>query len=178
MRARFSTPRSRIALLAIIAVVVLLLLGAGWLFFGRAAAAPAQPINFPHVLMVQAGVTCLFCHADAQRSFAAGIPTVEKCMGCHSIIAKDRPDIIKLTNEYWVPQKPVPWQKVNQLPRFVHFSHQPHLAAGLNCERCHGDVGHMRQTTQVVTMDMGWCITCHSSQPAGDQLKNCEVCHY
>jgi hypothetical protein len=142
----------------------------------RAQAAPPQPINFNHQTMVQAGVNCLFCHSDAIRSPSAGIPTVQKCMGCHSVIATDNAEVKKLAG-YWSRREAIPWVRVNQLPRFVYFTHQVHVAAGLNCEQCHGDVGHMAVVRPVVTMNMGWCLDCHNKQPNAAQLRDCGVCH-
>jgi c(7)-type cytochrome triheme protein len=99
-------------------------------------------------------------------------------MGCHSVIGTDRPEVVKLAG-YWQRQEPIPWVLINRLPRFVRFSHQVHVGgAGLNCERCHGDVGQMTETYQAVKMDMGWCLRCHSQQAAATQLRDCGVCHY
>ena len=141
------------------------------------AAPPPSPIAFNHQVMVQAGVNCLFCHSGAMKSPVAGIPTVQKCMGCHNVIAPTAPEIQKVAG-YWQRQEPIPWPKINNLPRFVYFSHEPHVAgAGLNCERCHGDVGHMALDVPVVKMNMGWCLDCHNQQPNAAQLRDCVVCH-
>ena len=43
---------------------------------------------------------CLYCHANARRSTVAGIPSVQFCMGCHKIIAADKPEVQKLKG-YW-----------------------------------------------------------------------------
>jgi mono/diheme cytochrome c family protein len=63
--------------------------------------APRQPIFFSHV--IHAGsfqIACQHCHADARRSHSAGLPSVERCMGCHKIIgAQDNPEIAKI-HEY------------------------------------------------------------------------------
>jgi len=89
----------------------------------------------------------------------------------------DSPEILELAG-YWDRQEPIRWARVNQLPRFVYFSHQVHVvAAGLNCERCHGDVGQMKEARPVVKMNMGWCLGCHEEQPNGAQLRDCIVCH-
>jgi hypothetical protein len=160
------------------ALIVASLLAAGFFFLsaqGRAASEP--PIEFNHQVMVQAGIPCLFCHTDATRSPAAGIPSVEKCMGCHDSIATGSP-VIQTVADYWRRSEPIPWPRVNQLPRFVYFSHRVHVVAGgLNCERCHGDVGQMAEAQPVVKMNMGWCLDCHSQQPNRDQLRDCIVCH-
>jgi hypothetical protein len=68
--------------------------------------------------------------------------------------------------------------RLDRLPRFVHFSHEVHVVAGaLNCEDCHGDVGHMTVTQPISRLEMGWCLDCHGKQPNADQLKDCVVCH-
>jgi cytochrome c7-like protein len=141
-------------------------------------AAPEQPIAYSHQTHIAAGVQCLFCHSSALRSSAAGIPSVQKCMGCHTEIATDRPAIKKVA-AYWERGEPIPWVRVNLQPDFVYFSHQPHLGAGLNCETCHGDVGHMTVDRPVVKMDMGWCLACHLKQPEEKiaRLTDCLTCH-
>jgi Cytochrome c7 and related cytochrome c len=160
-------------------VVVLILIGVG-VYFMQAPTADAayqQPIAFNHEVMVQAGVPCLFCHTEATKSAVAGIPSVARCMGCHRTIATDNPEIKKLT-VYWQEQKPIPWVRVNRLPRFVYFSHEVHVvAAGLNCEQCHGDVGHMTVVKPVVNFTMGFCLGCHEQQKNAPQLMDCVVCH-
>ncbi len=160
-----------------IVIGVVALVAAGLYFNIVDRSGPAQPMPFPHVTMVQAGIPCLYCHADAIRSPAAGMPSVQKCMGCHQTIAKDTAPIKQLTG-YWERQEPIPWARVYNLPRFMYFSHEAHVVgAGLNCERCHGDVGHMREAQPVVHMNMGWCLHCHLEQPNAPQLRECLVCH-
>lgn len=163
-----------------VAVGVLVVLSAGGIYFLRAAttqAAPEQPIAFPHKVMVQAGVPCLFCHANATRAPVAGIPSVEKCMGCHKFIATSSPEIKKLTG-YRERGESIPWVRVNRLPRFVYFTHEVHVTkAGLNCERCHGDVGQMQETYAPVKFTMGYCLSCHEQQPNAPQLMECITCH-
>jgi hypothetical protein len=142
----------------------------------RAQAKDLQPIAFSHRVMVQQGIPCLYCHADARRSPSAGMPSVQKCMGCHLVIARSNPEVRKLI-QYGENGQPIPWVRVLQLPRFVYFSHEAHLAAGLNCEGCHGDVGHMDVVRPVVKMDMGWCIGCHKQKPQAKKLTDCVTCH-
>src|SRR5512145_1508080 len=49
---------------------------------------PVQPIFFSHVIHAGAfKIDCQYCHTGARRSAAAGIPSVERCMGCHKIVA-------------------------------------------------------------------------------------------
>jgi c(7)-type cytochrome triheme protein len=162
--------------------ILILLIGLGAIAFLRAnqaqAAQTAQtPLAFSPKTMVGVGINCVFCHSGAMKSPVAGIPSVQKCMGCHTVIKPDSPEIQKVA-AYWQRNEPIPWTRVNQLPRFVYFSHQVHVAAGgVNCERCHGDVSKMALAEPVVKMNMGWCLDCHNQQPNAEQLKDCSVCH-
>lgn len=176
MRAIRSVPSFWRLIAALVLVVVLV--AVAYLFFtSLAQAAPQQPIDFSHQLMVGAGMECLYCHNAATQSPAAGIPSVQKCMGCHTVIATDRPGVQQLAS-YWEREEPIPWVRVYRVPRFVFFSHQVHVTAGeLNCERCHGDVGNMVELYRVVDMHMGWCLNCHNQQSNADQLRDCVVCH-
>jgi len=144
----------------------------------QALAAPDQPIAYSHQVHIQAGVQCLFCHSGALRASMAGIPTVDKCMGCHAVIAVDEPEIQKVAS-YSAQAVAIPWVRVNVQPDFVVFSHQPHLAAGLSCESCHGDVSRMSVARPVVRMDMGWCLKCHldQSEEKVSRLADCLTCH-
>jgi hypothetical protein len=160
-----------------VGVTIIILVIAVWSYTSRSQAAPRQPIPFPHQRMVQAGVQCLFCHTVATKSPSPGMPSVEKCMGCHKYIGTDRPAIQQLAG-YWQRQEPILWVRINQLPRYVHYPHNVHVNSGINCERCHGDVGHMEVTHQVVNMTMGWCLNCHQQQPNAKQLMDCVICHF
>jgi hypothetical protein len=162
-----------VGILVVLAIVVLI----AFFFATRSQAADSQPIAFNHQVMVGAGIQCLYCHDTAIKSPVAGIPSVEKCMGCHSYIATTNPEVQKVA-AYYQRGEPIPWQRVNVLPRFVYFSHEVHVVvAGFNCERCHGDVSKMTIDQPVVRMNMGWCLSCHLSQPNAPQLRDCVVCH-
>ncbi len=165
-------------LFLIVVLIVIGVVGGVLLTRSQVLAAPEQPIAYSHQIHVKAGVQCLFCHSSALRSPVAGIPSVQKCMGCHAVIATDRPEIKKVTG-YWERGESIPWVRVNIQPDFVYFSHQPHLGAGLNCEICHGDVGNMTIDQPVGKMDMGWCLDCHLKQPEADiaRLTDCLTCH-
>jgi hypothetical protein len=158
------------ALLIVLSVPVLL---SGF----RSAAAPKpQPIAFNHQIMVQFGMDCLYCHKEARQSPAAGIPSVDKCMGCHKVVDPNNP-VIQEVAGYYNRKEPIPWNRVNILPRFVFFSHEVHVNSGVNCKDCHGDVAHMTVDLQVVRMNMGWCLSCHEKQPDSAQLIDCVICH-
>ncbi len=126
--------------------------------------------------MGQLGIQCLYCHNTARVSPAAGMPSVAKCMGCHKVVDPTNP-VIKEVAAYWDNQQPIPWVRVNVMPRFVFFSHEVHVNGGVNCEACHGDVAHMTVAHPVVRMNMGWCLDCHEKQPNASQLMDCVICH-
>jgi c(7)-type cytochrome triheme protein len=169
-------PARRRELILIVSAVIILVLLAYYSSVVQTRAAAEQPLEFNHQAMVQLGIDCLFCHTDATRSIAAGMPSEQKCIGCHNAVDTDKPEIQKLAG-YWQRQEPLAWVRVNALPRFVYFSHQVHIASGLNCERCHGNVGKMAIAVPVVKMNMGWCLSCHKEQPNAAQLEDCIVCH-
>ena len=162
----------------IIPILVLLIVTAAALaiFIPKTQASAAQPIAFNHQIMVQAGINCLYCHNGARQSPAAGMPSVDKCMGCHKVIDPTNQVILQVA-DYWNRQQPIPWVRVNVMPRFVYFSHEVHVNSGVNCENCHGDVGQMTVVRPVVKMTMGWCLDCHEKQPAAKQLIDCVICH-
>ena len=171
----FPTTRLLIAFLLFLGLAVV----AGMLWTrAQALAAPDQPIAYSHQVHVGAGVQCLYCHSGAMRTSTAGIPSVEKCMGCHAVIAKEEPEVQQVAS-YAAQGEQIPWIPVNVQPDFVFFSHQPHVAAGLNCETCHGDVSRMGVARPVVRMDMGWCLECHLDQPEEKvaRLADCVTCH-
>lgn len=160
----------------------------------------AQPINFPHNVHVQQfKIDCQYCHSDARRSEYAGVPSVTRCMGCHKIVAADRPEIKKLA-DYAAKSEPIPWVRIYKLPEFTYFPHKAHIRAGLKCQRCHGAVETM--TTVAATtgpriahdlvslvglrgnappLTMGWCIDCHREQNRTQQMHaplECVTCHH
>lgn len=141
---------------------------------------PPQPIQFPHVMHINLGVQCLYCHPGALRGPSPGLPTETKCWGCHQQITVRNSEINKLIS-YVKANKPIQWVPVAILPDFVYFSHRPHIAAGLNCEDCHGEISQMT-VARPQKMNMGWCLGCHRSRFANDpvmltKLTDCENCH-
>jgi hypothetical protein len=141
---------------------------------------PPQPIQFPHVMHISLGVQCLYCHPGALRGPSPGLPTESKCWGCHQQITVRNSEIDKLIG-YVKADKPISWVPVAILPDFVYFSHRPHIAAGLNCENCHGELSQMT-VAQPQKMDMGWCLACHRSKFKNDptmltKLTDCVTCH-
>jgi mono/diheme cytochrome c family protein len=163
--------------------------------------APRQPIFFSH--LIHAGsfqIDCQFCHADARRSEYAGLPSVERCLGCHKIIgAQDNPEIAKI-HQYAARGEAIPWVRVFKVPEFTYFPHKPHVRAGVTCQRCHGPIERMRvvgaRTGPRLVNDlahlvglkpappaltMGWCVECHRTENATRGMNaplDCIACHH
>jgi hypothetical protein len=144
-------------------------------FYGQSfSQPPEQPIAFPHTIHAGTlGLPCTFCHIHVDKSKRAGVPSVEKCMYCHTKIATDRPEIQKLT-DYYENKKPIHWNRIHTLPDFVYFSHKRHIKKGLDCSECHGDVASMEVVRKVSSLKMGWCVTCHRAKGAP---MDCAICH-
>jgi hypothetical protein len=137
---------------------------------------PKQPIEFSH--KVHAGdrqIPCMYCHTQARRAAIAGVPSVNKCAGCHAIVAKDRPQIRKVM-EYWANKEPIPWIKVHDLPDFVYFPHKRHVLAGIECQTCHGSVETMQRVTRKAPTKMGLCLDCHRQHEVVNGT-DCWTCH-
>lgn len=123
--------------------------------------APAQPIPFSHKLHAgQYKVPCVYCHGAAEYTAHAEVPGVEVCMNCHVAVKTDSP-WIKQIKEAYDTNKPIQWVKIHVLPDFVHFNHKRHIAAGVECQKCHGPVQDMERVYQYSGLNMGWCIDCH-----------------
>jgi hypothetical protein len=139
-----------------------------------ASAEPAQPIAFSHKL--HAGdyqIGCLYCHSGARRSTVAGIPSLQRCMGCHRMVGGGNPEIARV-REYWDQKMPIRWTKIVKVPDFVFFNHYPHVAKGLRCQECHGPVETMVQVRLYRPLDMDRCTGCHRERGAP---LDCYTCH-
>lgn len=148
--------------------VVLLFIGAGyWVVNGSVEAGrqqnymPEQPIFYSH--KVHAGinqVNCLYCHAGAEKSKHAMVPSTNVCMNCHKqineytgeqLFTKEGKEVdgtkeIQKLYEYsgWnvekkdynrdaegkILAKPIEWVKIHNLPDHVYFNHSQHVKVG------------------------------------------------
>ncbi|HJS19931.1 MAG TPA: cytochrome c3 family protein [Anaerolineales bacterium] len=145
---------------------------------------PEQPIEFRHDIHVNLGVQCLYCHPGALRGPSPGLPTLTKCWGCHQQIAKtDTSERLAVLKDYVLNEREIAWVPVALMPDFVHFTHRPHIAAGLNCETCHGSMSNVEIAENPQVMNMGWCLDCHRERAGNDEekltkLTDCGTCHY
>jgi hypothetical protein len=139
-------------------------------------ATPVQPIAFPHNRHIANGIDCTTCHIGVDKGAVAGIPSAKLCMTCHEIFATDRPEIKKLT-AYYNSGLDISWQRVYGFASSAHvkFNHSPHIRAGIDCSRCHGNVANMTVAVRAVNIDMGFCISCHRSKQVST---DCITCHF
>lgn len=169
--------------------MVLSILGVGlsfWWNLGNGVGyAPNQPIPFSHKL--HAGdnkIPCLYCHVNADKGRHASVPSLNVCMNCHSVVKTDSPWIQKV-REHYEKSQPIEWAKVHDQPDFVYFNHRPHIAKGIDCASCHGDVKTMDKVEQVKPLNMGFCVDCHKKNnpeftpgTKNNAPLNCYTCHH
>ena len=144
-------------------------------------AATGQPIAFPHD--THAGefqIDCQYCHFSAERSVDAGIPPVEACMGCHTVLlGRNNPEEVQKLRDYWQRGEAIPWVRVYKVADHVKFPHMRHVASdagNLDCQECHGLVEEIEVIEGVEQpLKMGWCVDCHRENEAS---VDCTVCHY
>ena len=171
---RFRGWGGRIALILLLAVVLpaFTILGLRHRLLARPGV--EQPILFSHRLHAgEKQIPCQYCHAYARRSTAAGVPSVQTCMGCHSLVGVRKPEVRKLA-AYWQERQPIPWVRIHSVPDFVYFPHKRHVRAGVQCQECHGPVETMEEMYQFSSLEMGWCVTCHKENNAPT---DCLTCH-
>ncbi|WP_270933719.1 cytochrome c3 family protein [Falsiroseomonas oryzae] len=159
--------------------------------WGVGIAAP-QPIPFSHAVHAGGiGLDCRFCHAQVEHAAAAGMPTAETCLGCHNRVWNVTAQFAPLQTALALDGAVV-WRSVHRLPDHVRFHHAAHVAAGLDCTTCHGDVRTMPRTVKAETLSMGWCLDCHRQPPVAARrpdesflhagievspLTRCSTCH-
>jgi hypothetical protein len=146
---------------------------------------PEQPIQFPHNKHVGFGIQCLYCHPGASKGPSAGLPSPAKCWGCHNQIVKttDPKSELRFLVEHVQNGTPIQWVPVVQVPDFVQFNHRAHVAAGQNCENCHGDMTQVTIAENPQVFNMGFCLNCHIKAAGDDheklvRLSDCGTCHY
>jgi hypothetical protein len=121
----------------------------------------AQPVPFSHQHHVAGlGIDCRYCHTSVETSPFAGIPPTETCMTCHSQIWNQAP-MLQPVRDSFATGKPIEWNRVHDLPDFVFFNHSIHVAKGVGCSTCHGQVNEMPLMRKVAPLNMAWCLGCH-----------------
>ena len=124
-------------------------------------AAADQPVELDHRHHAQDdGIDCRYCHNTAERAATAGMPSTDKCMGCHAQIWGHAP-LLEVVRRSYFSGDSIPWNRVHQLPGYVYFNHSIHTTHGFGCATCHGRVDRMASVFQFADLTMGWCLDCH-----------------
>jgi hypothetical protein len=120
-----------------------------------------QPVPFSHAHHVgQIGLDCRYCHTSVETSAFAGMPPTTTCMTCHSRLFTNVA-MLAPVRQSLADNTPIRWTRVNRLPDYVYFDHSIHIAKGVGCSTCHGDVASMPLMRQTAPLTMGWCLDCH-----------------
>ncbi|MBU3760054.1 MAG: cytochrome c3 family protein [Candidatus Omnitrophica bacterium] len=148
-------------------LLFLVLIGTGLYIWSRSVfstqigIAKDQPVPFSHKHHVEGlGIDCRYCHTAVEKSSFAGIPPTKTCMNCHSIIWNEAP-MLAPVRESWKNKKPLEWNRVHNLADFVQFNHSAHIAKGVACTTCHGQVNEMPLMWKERSLQMQWCLSCH-----------------
>lgn len=135
---------------------------------------PEQPVPFSHEHHVGGlGIECRYCHTSVEKSRFAGLPPTHTCMSCHSQLWTNAA-VLEPVRRSLAERKPIPWQRVNDLPDYVFFDHSIHVAKGVGCTTCHGQVDTMPLMRQAAPLTMGWCLDCHRN-PAPNLRPESEI---
>jgi hypothetical protein len=164
----FNKSANNIARISMVAAVVLAGVG-GFAFtqFSRSSyltgryVEKQQPVQFSHKHHVgDDGIDCRYCHQTVETTATAGMPATQTCMNCHSQLWADSPYLEPVRASYR-DNKPIEWERVHDLPEYTYFNHSIHVAKGVGCSTCHGQIDNMPAVYQENTLQMEWCIACH-----------------
>jgi hypothetical protein len=168
MAAVFRPSANLWAALTLSVIAGLAVLGIGWWFFfpwtnyARHVSWPVeQPVPFSHEHHVAGlGIDCRFCHTSVEVSANAGMPPTYTCMTCHSQIWTNA-EMLAPVRQSLADDKPIVWNRINDLPDYVYFNHSIHIAKGVGCSSCHGPVDSMPLSYKATTLTMEFCLDCH-----------------
>jgi len=160
----------------LLGMAALVLGGAGWwVMWPRTdwvrgvGATIGQPVPFSHQHHVSGlGIGCLMCHQHVEVAANAGLPGTDTCMTCHSQIWTNAA-VLAPVRQSLADDVPLQWNRVNKLPDYVYFNHSIHVAKGVGCSSCHGQVGEMPLMQKAASLTMGFCLDCHRN--TGAQLR-------
>lgn len=120
-----------------------------------------QPVQFSHKHHVgDDGIDCRYCHSTVETSASASFPPTQTCMNCHNQIWSDSP-YLEPVRASFRDNIPIEWERVHDLPEYVYFNHSIHVAKGVGCASCHGNIADMPAIYQENTLQMEWCLSCH-----------------
>jgi hypothetical protein len=120
-----------------------------------------QPVPFSHMHHVsELGIDCRYCHTSFDQSASAGFPPTKTCMNCHQQIWQSA-DLLSPVRDSFSKGVPIAWTKVHNVPHYTYFNHSIHVAKGVGCVSCHGQIDKQPLVMQSKTLLMEWCLDCH-----------------
>jgi hypothetical protein len=154
------------ASIAVVGLIVVLLGGLLWTvmmspYYTNVNVTREQPVPFSHKHHAgELGIDCRYCHTSVEKSSFAGVPPTQTCMTCHSQIWTNA-TMLEPVRASYRSDKSISWTRVYALPDYVYFNHSIHVAKGVGCTTCHGQIAQMPLTYKANTLYMGWCLDCH-----------------
>ena len=153
---------------SVIGVILMIMAGIGWWWGGArtdyvsgAGWVLDQPVPFSHEHHVAGlGIDCRFCHSGVEQSAHAGLPPTQTCMTCHSQVWTNA-KILEPVRASFAQNKPIRWNRVVNLPDYVYFNHSIHIAKGVGCASCHGEVDRLPLMAKQKSFTMKFCLDCH-----------------
>jgi hypothetical protein len=147
-------------------------------------------VRFDHARHMALGTTCATCHDKAKTSRTSAdtlLPAGTRCDGCHGSNHRESTvtpgsDALGACELCHVGYRPEDGQRVLRTllpPPHLRFDHAVHATRGIDCERCHGQVGALAQATFDQLPRMRGCFACHTSDRAkkGEASRACPTCH-
>ena len=176
MAAVFRPQATLIGRAILLGLALLMLAGVAWwllaprtLWARRVGFTLDQPVPFSHQHHVAGlGIDCRFCHTSVEVSARAGLPPTWTCMTCHSQIWTNA-GLLAPVRDSLANNTPIVWSRVNNLPDYVYFNHSIHVAKGVGCQSCHGEVEKMPLMYKARSLTMQFCLECHRNP--GPQLR-------
>ena len=107
------------------------------------------------------GLDCRYCHSSVTESSFAGVPPTKNVHDLPlTTIWRDAP-MLEPVRQSWYADTPLHWTRVHDLADYVYFDHSIHVAKGVGCTTCHGQVDQMPLMYQHESLQMRWCLNCH-----------------
>ena len=128
-------------------------------------------LKFSHQLhVVENEIDCATCHQAVETSTTGKdnlFPTMETCSDCHDIESEENCQMCHTEVEN--PREVFRIEQYSPL-----FSHQKHLAAGLECSSCHAGIEKKSDTQRYILPTQTQCMDCHQTKNVSNQ---CQTCH-
>lgn len=119
-------------------------------------------LEFSHKLhVVEQEMECATCHAGAQSSQTGKddlFPGKTVCNDCHEADEVGNPELLPRIQTY-----------------SEKFSHQLHLASGLECASCHAKLLTVEEYRGYILPTMAECMSCHETKAVTNECASCHL---